>query len=95
MEYSGLKLFDYKSAGLAIIASGQNEQPTAISHGKTGIIVPPCDGNALRDAICRLASDPELRQNLGRAARIEAENLHGWDHTTALLDQTLNHVVGA
>jgi glycosyltransferase involved in cell wall biosynthesis len=92
MEYSGLKLFDYKSAGLAIIASGQNGQPATIKHGTTGIIVPPCDENTLCEAICRLAPDIELRQQLGRAARIEAEQIHGWEHTTALLDRTLDQV---
>jgi glycosyltransferase involved in cell wall biosynthesis len=43
MEFSGLKLFDYKAAGLAIVASGQDGHPKTLKHGNTGWIVPPCD----------------------------------------------------
>ena len=46
-EYSGLKIFDYKAAGLAIIASGEGDQPKTLQQGKTGMIVPPCDLTAL------------------------------------------------
>ena len=95
MEYSGLKLFDYKSAGLAIIASGQDGQPATIRNEDTGLIVPPCDEDELCNAICRLASDRVLRQKLGVAARFEAEKFHGWDHTVTLLDQTFSRVMAA
>jgi glycosyltransferase involved in cell wall biosynthesis len=94
MEYSGLKLFDYKAAGLAIIASGQNGQPATIKHGTTGLIVPPCDEGSLCEAICQLAEDEELRLKMGKAARVEAEQIHGWDHTTALLEGEFNQILG-
>lgn len=95
MEYSGLKLFDYKSAGLAIIASGQNGQPATIQPGKTGLIVPPCDEDELCRAICQLALDRALRREMGRNARIEAEKYHSWDHTVELLNETFNYVVSS
>jgi alpha-maltose-1-phosphate synthase len=81
VEYSGLKLLDYKAAGLAIIASGEKGQPRVIEHGRTGWIVPPCDSNALSQAIELLACDAEFRRKLGREARIEAERMHTWKHT--------------
>jgi glycosyltransferase involved in cell wall biosynthesis len=43
VEYSGLKLLDYKAAGLATIASGEAGEPAVLRHGQTGWIVPPCD----------------------------------------------------
>lgn len=86
-EYSGLKLFDYKAAGLAIIASGENGQPATLEHGKTGWIVPPCDEDALTAAIGQLATDHLLRQRLGQAARLEAEQTHTWAHTAQRLEQ--------
>jgi glycosyltransferase involved in cell wall biosynthesis len=81
VEYSGLKLLDYKAAGLAIIASGENGQPSVIRHGQTGWIVPPCDVDALSKAIVTLAKDTNLRRKLGQQARIEAETCHKWRHT--------------
>ncbi len=93
-EYSGLKLLDYKAAGLAVIASGEAGQPATLRHGQTGWIVPPCEEAALADAITRLAQDAALRIRLGQAARLEAEQVHGWDHTARELDRILTRAVG-
>jgi glycosyltransferase involved in cell wall biosynthesis len=92
MEFSGLKLFDYKSAGLATVASGQDGQPATLEHGVTGWIVPPCDENALAEALIRLVDDPELVRRIGRLARVEAEQRHTWRHTVEELDQIFNQV---
>jgi glycosyltransferase involved in cell wall biosynthesis len=92
-EYTGLKLFDYKASGLAIIASGENGKPSSLKHGETGWIVPPCDEDALSQAIVLLSSDIELRRRIGRAARIEAESRHAWRHTAERLEQLFDRVV--
>jgi glycosyltransferase involved in cell wall biosynthesis len=92
-EYSGLKLFDYKAAGLACIASGKDGQPVTLSHGKTGLIVPPCDEKALCDAICQLAGDRESMRKMGQAGRLEAEVLHGWDNTVRQLEQVFTRLI--
>lgn len=43
--------------------------PELIDHGRNGLLIPPNDAVALADALQRLKDDPELRQQLGRAAR--------------------------
>jgi glycosyltransferase involved in cell wall biosynthesis len=91
-EYSGLKLFDYKAAGLAVIASGEDGKPATLRHGVTGWVVPPCDEDALAEAILRLCADPELRRSMGRQARIDAETAHSWEHTARRLEQVLVEV---
>jgi len=93
VEYSGLKLLDYKSAGLAVIASGEKDQPAVLKHGSTGWIVSPCDEDALRDAIVHLAINVDLRQRIGRQARIEAETYHSWKHTAEQLEQLFKKVI--
>lgn len=93
IEYSGLKLFDYKSAGLAIIASGENEQPAILIHGETAWIVPPCNEGSLGEAILMLARDSELRRKMGQAARLEAEELHSWRRTVLELDRIFHCLV--
>jgi glycosyltransferase involved in cell wall biosynthesis len=85
-EYSGMKLFDYKAAGLAIIASGENGQPQTLRHRQTGWIVPPCGEEALADALKSLAQDHYLRRRIGQAARLEAETHHAWRHTAGRLE---------
>ncbi len=85
-EYSGLKLLDYKAAGLATIASGENGEPSVLEHGITGWIVPPCDVDQLAAAIVTLGRDATLRRCIGQAARIEAEQQHSWRHTAQQLE---------
>ncbi len=80
-EFSCLKLFDYKAAGLAILSSGENEQPSTLTHNKTGWIVPPCNVEALEYALLLLIGNPDLRRSLGYQARLDAEQFNAWLHT--------------
>lgn len=91
-EYSGLKIFDYKAAGLACVASGEGGRPSSIRHGRTGWIVPPCSESALAEALALLAADARLRRRLGRAARLEAERRHAWEHSVRQLMQIFERV---
>lgn len=86
-EFSGLKLLDYKAAGLAIVASGAEGQPAILSHGETAWIVPPCDDDLLAEALLHLCENGELRKQLGKKARLDAEKQHGWQHTAYELDK--------
>jgi glycosyltransferase involved in cell wall biosynthesis len=92
-EFSGLKLLDYKAAGLAIIASGRAGQPAILEHGRTAHIVPPCDVAALSQAIQRLHSDANYRCCLGQNARIEAETQHSWRQTAVHIENILQQVI--
>lgn len=95
VEYSGLKLLDYKAAGLATIASGTNGQPVVVRHGVTGLIVPPCDEEQLCQAIVKLSIDHELRRQMGRTARVEAEDQHSWHNTAQRIDVIFQQVTAA
>jgi glycosyltransferase involved in cell wall biosynthesis len=92
-EFSGLKIFDYKAAGLACIASGKDGQPATLRHGETGWIVPPCDEAALAEAIIKLACDVGLRRRLGQAARLDAEKFHTWTKTAESLEKIFNQLI--
>jgi colanic acid/amylovoran biosynthesis glycosyltransferase len=93
VEYSGLKLLDYKAAGLATIASGERGEPALLRHGQTGWIVLPCDSNQLAAAILRLCADVPLRRSMGQSARVEAEVEHSWRHTAEQLQTVFEQVV--
>jgi glycosyltransferase involved in cell wall biosynthesis len=60
--------------GLPIIASAVGGIPDMITP-ETGILVPPGDVAALTDAITLLATRPDLREQMGRAARKRYEKL--------------------
>ena len=75
---SPTKLYEYLAAGRAIVASDVGQIGRVVRHGRTGLLVPPDDPAALVEAVVRLADQPGLRAELGRAARAEAERDHTW-----------------
>ncbi|MCL4262309.1 MAG: glycosyltransferase family 4 protein [Anaerolineae bacterium] len=84
-EFSGLKTFDYKAAGLPTISTGQEGMPATLAHGRTALIIPPCDEMALTEAMQQLAAQPDTRRQMGQAARLEAEQEHTWGRTVERL----------
>jgi glycosyltransferase involved in cell wall biosynthesis len=93
-EFSGLKLFDYKSSGLAIICSGRDGQPDVLIHGQTGWIIPPGDVEALKTTILSFCADPELRRRLGQSARFDAEENNSWKNTAQQLVNNFQSTLG-
>src|SRR5438132_962294 len=55
--------------GKAIITTATAGRSEVIIDGETGMLVPPGDAPALREAIERLLNDPGERQRLGESAR--------------------------
>ncbi len=92
-EFSGLKILDYKAAGLPTLASGQEGMPPTVRNEQTGLIVPPCDEEALFQGLVRLCSDADLRRRMGQQAREEAESSHGWEHTAARIADVFCQIV--
>lgn len=76
----------------AIVATTVGGIPDLISEGRTGLTVPPQDPEALARALCRLLSNPALRDELGaRAGRFVEKKyrLKGMVEQTAALYRTL------
>lgn len=55
--------------GLPIVTTSEAAIPEIVDEGSSGYMVPARDARALADALEKLARDPNLRQQLGRAAR--------------------------
>ncbi|OLC54577.1 MAG: hypothetical protein AUH92_03720 [Acidobacteria bacterium 13_1_40CM_4_69_4] len=85
---SPTKLFEYMAMGRAIVASRLEQIADVLDHGRTALLVPPGDEEALAAAIVRLIDDGDLRQRLGAAARRQAVERHTWDaHARHLVDR--------
>lgn len=50
-----------------------------VEHGKTGLLVPPADSEALADAILKLLSDYSLACRMGEKAREIVEEKYDWN----------------
>jgi glycosyltransferase involved in cell wall biosynthesis len=62
------------ACGRPVIGTNLAGMPELIVEGKTGLLVPPRDPDALAAAIGTLASDPVLRAEVGRAGRRRVED---------------------
>ena len=56
--------------GLPIVSTKVGYAPVIIENGKTGLIIPAHDEAALRDALYKILSDEQLRQNIGKAGLV-------------------------
>jgi glycosyltransferase involved in cell wall biosynthesis len=77
---SPLKLVEYMAAGKAIVASDVGE--VADMLGGCGVLTKPGDPVSLSQGIVALLNNKEKREELGRAARRNAENRFCWSVTT-------------
>jgi glycosyltransferase involved in cell wall biosynthesis len=57
------------AAGVPVVATAVGGTPELITHGETGLLVPPRDAHALAGAVASLLADPARAQALGAAAR--------------------------
>src|SRR5581483_270320 len=68
-EGLGVSLLQASAAGVPIVACRAGGIPEAVRDGVNGLLVPPGDVQALKDAIARLLDDRELAQRLGQGGR--------------------------
>jgi glycosyltransferase involved in cell wall biosynthesis len=61
------------ACGTPVISTDVGGIPDMLERGRAGVLVPPGDGAALRDALQGLLGDPERRDELATAARRRCE----------------------
>lgn len=62
------------AAGLPVVATAVGGTPEVVIDGKTGLLVPPRDAEALASALTRLLKNPQLREEMGQAGRKRVES---------------------
>jgi starch synthase len=80
-EAFGLSFVEAMSFGLPVVGSRVEAVPEIVSHGETGLLVPPSDPAALARAIGEILADPVRARLLGAAAQARAAERFGWDLT--------------
>ncbi|MFF1277448.1 glycosyltransferase family 4 protein [Streptomyces marokkonensis] len=61
------------AGGVPVVAPAVGGPLDLVAHGRTGMLVPPRDAAAVRDAVWSLAADPGLRAAYGAAGRATVE----------------------
>ena len=75
------------ASGVPVVAPAAGGPLDLVDHGRTGLLVPPGDPDAVRDAVASLAAAPGLRAAYGAAARATVEG-RTW---TAVGDRLIGH----
>jgi glycosyltransferase involved in cell wall biosynthesis len=81
-EGFGVVCAEAMAHGKAVVASDVGGLRDLVVDGETGLLVPPRDVAALRDALQRLLDDDRLRRRLGAAARERVRAYCSWETVT-------------
>lgn len=77
-ELLGLVAIEAGARGIPVVASRVASLPEIVEHGVTGLLVPPNDAAALREAVRDLLADPPRRMAMGRAAQQRVTDRFTW-----------------
>jgi glycosyltransferase involved in cell wall biosynthesis len=69
-----MSVLEAMAAGLPVICTPVGGIPEAVTHGLEGVVVAPGNIAALADALDMFLENPEIRQRMGRAARLKIES---------------------
>jgi glycosyltransferase involved in cell wall biosynthesis len=78
-DHGTTTILEAMAMGKAVICTDTPGQTGVVEHGVNGLLVPPGDAVALREAIAALWNDPERAERLGAAGRRRVEELHRVD----------------
>jgi glycosyltransferase involved in cell wall biosynthesis len=68
-EPFGQVIIEGMAAGKPVVATDGGGVPEIVEDGKTGILVPMADEQAMAEAICQILANPKLAREMGARAR--------------------------
>ncbi len=75
-EAYGMAFLEAQAAGLPVVAGRTGGVPAVVADGVTGVLTPIGDAGAFAAATARLLDSPEVRIQLGKAARARVNARH-------------------
>jgi glycosyltransferase involved in cell wall biosynthesis len=94
-EGFGVVCAEAMAHGRPVVATAVGGLRDLVLDGETGLVVPPRDSAALREALERLLGDADLRRRLGAAGREAARARLGWAAATAATVQAYEDALGS
>ena len=84
-EAFGVAALETGACGRPVIATRVGGIPEVVLNGRTGILVPPDDVDALATAITTLAADTAMRQGMGQAAYEYVRDNYSWNKSLDMM----------
>ncbi|MEM4589043.1 MAG: glycosyltransferase family 4 protein [Thermoplasmata archaeon] len=92
-EGFGMVLIEANACGKPVIGSKVGGIKYVIKDGKTGLLVPPGDPEALTKAIEKLLEDEELAKKMGSNGRKMVKENYTWDRVAKITEKVFEGVV--
>lgn len=93
-EGLGVALLEAMASSLPVVTTDVAPMNTIVTHGETGLLVPPRDAAAVAGAVARLVDDAELGERLGAAAREHVVANYPLDRAAAAIEHLYLEVLG-
>jgi glycosyltransferase involved in cell wall biosynthesis len=84
----GISILEASACGTPTVASDSPGLRDAVVHGRTGMLVPHGDVDALSEAISRVLTDSKIREEMGLAAR-EFSETFTWEESARTMESFL------
>ena len=92
-ENSPIVLFEAMASGKPAIASDLLGVRDIVINGKTGLLVPLKDSEALADAIIKVLNDEDLARKMGQNGRRLVEEKYTWEMAAEMTERVYNEVI--
>ncbi|MCB9445877.1 MAG: glycosyltransferase [Ardenticatenaceae bacterium] len=87
-----VKLADMAMLGLPVVAESVGQVNEYVVHGRTGFLWPSGDSEGITADLIHLLQNPDLRQQMGRAAHIHIAANFNWARQAERLENTYKAV---
>jgi glycosyltransferase involved in cell wall biosynthesis len=81
------------ASGTPLVSTTAGGIGSVVQHGRSGLLVPERDADALASAIETLLEDEYLRERIGQAARRDACEQHTWGRFAERLEAVFDVAV--
>ena len=88
--FSPLKLFQYMACGVAVVASRIGQISEVIEHGKSGMLCPAGDIDALAESCDQLLGNSQMRMQIAGAGARVVHDRYTWDQNAARVVSIFN-----
>ena len=85
-------LVETQAMGLPVVATNNGGISEVVSDGNTGFLVDERDINGISSSLIRLGINPDLRKNMGEAARIHIQEYFDRDKQARVLAAKIGHM---